>query len=212
MQRGNCEQRVFEEEADYRHYLDLLKECSSRYQVDIWAYCLMPNHVHLICVPKSGEGLARASNTLHMRFAQHFNSRRSLQGHLWRARFMSCVLDEACALEEIRFVENNPVRAGRVALAEEYRWSSARAHVLGGSDPVLCDGFALAREIGDWRTYLRSPGDPARLLLVRSCLKTGRPAGRVEFVRQLESILGRRLKALPRGRPRKTTRIRYQDR
>lgn len=194
---------MFISDSDYRRYLEWLGENGRRFGVDVWAYCLMPNHVHLICVPKTGGALARASNSLHMRYAQYFNAQRALKGRLWRARFMSCALDEASVREEVRFVENNPLRAHLAGRAEDYLWSSARAHVLGASDPVLTDSFFLAREVRDWRAYLEGRGDEAILDRVRGRLRTGRPAGDAEFVGRLEAIAGRRLEALPRGRPRK---------
>jgi putative transposase len=203
IQRGNYDQPVFESEADYRRYLSWLQEYTAHYAVDVWAYCLMPNHVHFICVPKAEDALARAFNTLHMRYAQYFNGKRSLRGHLWRARFMSCVLDESSVREEVRFVENNPVRVKIVERAEDYPWSSARAHVNGELDPVLSDGFFLTTEVRDWRAYLEGRGNEALVGRARARLKTGRPAGDAEFVRMLEEIVGRRLEALPRGRPRK---------
>jgi putative transposase len=203
IQRGYRDQPVFEADADYRRYLDWLLEYTSRYEVDIWAYCLMPNHVHFICVPKADGALARTFNAMHMRYAHYFNGKRAVSGQLWRARFMSCVLDEPSVHEEIRFVETNPVRAGIVSLAGSYPWSSARSHVTGEPDPVLTDGPFLPRAT-DWAAYLSSGGDEAVLRRVRERLKTGRPAGDTNFVRGLEEKLGRRLEALPRGRPRKT--------
>ena len=203
VQRGNYDQLVFETEADYRRYLDWLQEYTSRYSVDIWAYCLMPNHVHFICVPKIEDALARAFNTLHMRYAQYFNGKHAVRGHLWRARFMSCALDEQSVHEEVRFIETNPVRAGIVTQADEYPWSSARSHVTGEPDRVLTDGCFLISEIYDWRAYLADRGEEVVVRRVRERLKTGRPAGDIDFVHKLEGIVGRRLEALPRGRPRK---------
>ncbi len=203
VQRGNYDQTVFESDADYSRYIDWLKEYTARYGVDVWAYCLMPNHVHFICVPNAEGALARAFNTTHMRYAQYFNGKRAVSGHLWRARFMSCVLDQPSVHEEVRFVETNPVRARIVAAAEAYPWSSARSHVTGQPDPVIADGCFLRCEVRDWGAYLLSKGDEAVLGRVRERLKTGRPAGDATFVRALEGILGRRLEALPRGRPRK---------
>jgi putative transposase len=203
VQRGNYDQPVFDTEADYSRYFDWLREYAPRYAVDIWAYCLMPNHVHFICVPRAEGALARAFNTLHMRYAQYSNGKREVRGHLWRARFMSCVLDDWGVHEEVRFIENNPVRAGIVAMPEDYPWSSARSHVTGEPDPALSDGCFLKSSISDWAAYLASRGEEAVIRRVRDRLKTGRPAGDAEFVRKLEGILGRRLEALPRGRPRK---------
>jgi len=207
-QWGNYGQNVFEEEGDFQRYLTWLYEYSTRYRVEVWAYCLMWNHVHFICVPRAENGLALAFNTLHMRYAQYFHKKRGLSGHLWKGRFLSCILDEPSVVEEVRYIENNPVRAGVVEQAETYPWSSARHHVLGGSDPVIEDSCFLTSQIGDWRAYLADGGDHATLSRTWRCLKTGRPAGDESFVRTLEEIMGRRLMALPRGRPRKNGAVR----
>jgi putative transposase len=203
-QRGNYEQTVFEEEADFRRYLAWLRECANRYHVEVWAYCLMRNHVHFICVPKADGALARTFNSLHMRYAQYFHGKKGVTGHLWKGRFLSCMLDDRSVFEEVRFIENDPVREGVVEKAEDYPWSSARHHVLGESDPVIMDGCFLNGEVKDWRAYLTARGDEPVLVRTWQSLKTGRPAGEESFVRGLEGIVGRRLAALPRGRPRKT--------
>jgi putative transposase len=202
-QRGNYDQTVFEEEGDFLRYLSWLSECSKRYSLNIWAYCLMPNHVHFICVPWAEGGLAHNFNTLHMRYAQYYHNKKGVSGHLWRGRFLSCMLDKPSLYEEIRFIENNPVRAGMVGCAEDYPWSSARYHVLGYPDVVIKDDCLIPGEVKDWRVYLADKVDEPILNRTRRSLRTGRPAGDESFVRSLEEILGRRLKALPRGRPRK---------
>lgn len=209
IQRGLGDRLVFETPADYLRYLEWLQEYMARYGIDIWAYCLMPNHVHIIFVPTVEGTMARAFNTLHMRYAQYFNGKREANGRLWRARFMSCVLDRAGVREEVRFVENNPVRWGMVERAEDYSWSSARARVNAANDPdpVLCEAFFLTEEIADWRAYLAGRGEEAVLRRTRERMKTGRPSGDADFVRELEAIAGRRLGALPRGRPRKVLKV-----
>jgi putative transposase len=138
-----------------------------------------------------------------MRYAQYFNGKHAAHGHLWRARFMSCALDDRSVREEVRFIETNPVRLGLAARPEDYPWSSARSHATAAPDPLLSDGCFLTTEIPDWRVYLEGRGDEPVLRRVRERLRTGRPAGDAEFVRKLEGIVGRRLEALPRGRPRK---------
>ena len=203
IQRGNYDQAIFEVEADYRRYIEWLREYTERYNIDIWAYCLMPNHVHFVCVPNAENALSRAFNTLHMRYAQYFNGKRAARGHLWRGRFMSCALDDKSVHEEVRFIENNPVRIGITARAEDYPWSSARSHVTGEPDGVLRNGCPLMGSVPDWRIYLTEIGQEEVLGRVRKRLKTGRPAGDTAFLRRLEEIVGRRLEALPRGRPKK---------
>jgi putative transposase len=203
VQRGKQNQSVFSSQTDYCQYLSWLQAYKERYALDIWSYCLMPDHVHFICIPRYEQSLARTFNTLHMRYTQYFNRKYEIGGSLWRMRFMSCVLDESSAREEIRFIENNPVRVKLVDTAEDYLWSSARAHVNREFNPILGEGFFLTREIRDWRAYLQDKGNEALLARARSQLRTGRPAGDLSFVRTLEEIVGRRLEALSRGRPRK---------
>jgi putative transposase len=202
-QQGNYGQTVFEEAADFRRYLALAGECADRYGLEIWAYCLMQNHVHFVCVPKAAGALALGFNTLHMRYSQYFHAKKRVAGHLWRSRFLSCMLDDRSVFEEVRYIENNPVRAGLVECAEDYPWSSARHHVLGADDPVLRDACFLTNEIRDWRSYLGGQADAPVLDRTWRSLKTGRPAGDADWVHKLEEIMGRRLAAMPRGRPRK---------
>ena len=124
-QRGNYRRNVFENEADYLHYIDWLVLYSDKYLLEIWAYCLMGNHVHFIVLPLNADSIARTFNTLHMRYAQCINRRHKQAGHLWQGRFVSCVLDERHLYAGIRYVEKNPVRAGVVRKPQDYRWSSA---------------------------------------------------------------------------------------
>ena len=84
------------------------------HQVEIWAYCLMPNHVHLIAVPQSPDGLRLAIGEVHRRYTRMVNFREGWRGHLWQGRFASFVLDEPYVLTAARYVELNPVRAGLV--------------------------------------------------------------------------------------------------
>ena len=155
-QRGNYRQTVFETDQDYLLYLDWLKTYCQKYSLKMWAYCLMGNHVHFITVPMEEDSLARVFNTLHMRYSQYINDRRNARGHLWQGRFFSCVLDERHLYAGVKYVENNPVRAGIARKADAYRWSSARAHVRKIADPVLSGDCYLEKKIKDWSEYLSS--------------------------------------------------------
>ena len=205
LQFGNYSQHVFEEAGDYEIYLGWLAEYSKRFSVEIWAYCLMPNHVHHVCVPHTEIGLARTFNALHMRYAQHFNARRHVQGHLWHGRFYSSILDEAHAFEAVRYVETNPVRWRLIDDAPAYPWSSARSHTTDVADPPLLDHCPIKAQVSDWAAYLKTPCDTAAVEALRKNMKTGKPCGSLEFLRQLEVLLGRKLERRPRGRPRKTS-------
>jgi len=202
-QIGNYKQPVFEEDDDYVQYLEWLKDYGKKYSLNIWAYCLMTTHVHFICVPKKEDSLTRTFNMLHMKYAQYINRRKQARGHLWQGRFYSCILDKRHAYEAVRYVENNPVRAGIVRKPQRYRWSSARSHVDKKSGPVLSQNCYLENEIEDWSEYLREKEDEQIVMNIRKCSKTGRPCGNDKFVKKFERLFGRRLRALPCGRPRK---------
>ena len=111
-QRGNRKQTTFFFEDDYRYYLELLKQAKAKANVEIWCYCLMPNHVHFVVVPKTGDGLRRLFQEAHRRYTAYINKRQEWRGHLWQERFHSCPMDEAHLLEAPRYIERNPIRAG----------------------------------------------------------------------------------------------------
>jgi putative transposase len=205
LQRGNSSQPIFEEDADYRRYLGMLGECMARFGLSVWAYCLMSDHVQYVCVPKDFDSLAKALNTLHMRYSQYFNDKKGRHGHLWQGRFYSSILDDRHALEAMRYDETNPVRCGLVKDATAYPWSSARGHALGVFDPVLQDGCSIMRGAGDWKSHLGAGGDVELVENILKNMKTGRPCGDLEFVRRLEILLDRSLTARLRGRPKKIT-------
>jgi putative transposase len=128
-QRGNRRQQTFFGEEDYQHYLELISQFCRADHVAIRAYCLMPNHVHLIVVPQSAESLRRAISEAHRRYTRRINVREGWRGHLWQGRFASFVMGEDHLLTAARYVEVNPVRAGLVQAPSRYRWSSAAAHL-----------------------------------------------------------------------------------
>lgn len=200
-QRGNYRQAVFAEKGDYVRYLELLADFCPKYDLDIWAYCLMPNHIHMVAVPGRQESLARLFNTVHMLYAQYFNRKRDATGHLWQGRFFSCVLDERHLYAAVRYVEMNPVRGGIVPVPQDYPWSSAKAHVTGVHDPVMSARCFLTETIGDWARYLGTDSDQEAMESVIKATKIGRPCGGDDFVKQMEQCLNRPLTARRPGRP-----------
>lgn len=113
-QRGNRRQQTFFCDDDYQAYSDLMADWCKKYHVEIWAWCLMPNHVHLIAVPETEDGLARAIGEAHRRYTRRINFREKWKGHLWQERFASFPMDESYLLAAARYVEMNPVAAGIV--------------------------------------------------------------------------------------------------
>ena len=158
VQRGNRRQKVFFEETDKREYLNILHLNARLFKLCIWAYCLMDNHVHLIVVPENEESMTKAIGMTHQLYTGMINFREKWRGYLWEGRYKSKVLEERHLYAAVRYVERNPVRAGLVTNAEEYRWSSAAAHVHHRKDAILTD-FYLSQEIGDWKKYLHNSDD-----------------------------------------------------
>jgi putative transposase len=175
-----------------------MAEWCRRCNVEIWAYCLMPNHAHLVAVPSTRCGLQRAIGEAHRRYTLEINLREGWRGHLWQGRFASFVMDERYTLAAARYIELNPVRAGLVSCAEEYAWSSARAHILGRDDRLVSAAPLLAH-IPDWRTFLGGDGDKDAAD-IRGHETTGRPLGTDQFVDRMEALLGRVLRPGKPGR------------
>ena len=200
-QRGNRRQLVFFCAADRQLYLALLSEQASHFGLEVWAYCLMDNHVHLIVMPRRAESLTRAVAETHRRYTRAVNFREGWRGYLWQGRFGSVVLDERHLIAAVRYVERNPVVAGLVRRAEDYPWSSAKAHVLGTPDPLLTNHF-LKERITDWADFLRGKGDDAMGRTLARHGGVGRPLGSQEFIDHLEQVTGRRLRRGRPGRPR----------
>jgi len=169
------------------------------FAVNIWAYCLMPNHVHLIAVPEHEKNLCAAIGETHRRYTLRINSREGWQGHLWQGRFRSCPMDERHLLAAVRYIELNPVRAGLVEAAEAYPWSSAAAHIHGREDRLV-DPALMAKFIPDWRAFLATEPDDETLERIRKHENTGRPLGSEQFVKRLEADTGRDLKLMKRGK------------
>jgi len=197
-QRGNRRQPTFFLPEDYEAYLALMSEWCQRKGVAIWSYCLMPNHVHLVAVPQSEEGLRVAIGEAHRRYTRRVNFRMGWRGHLWQGRFASYPMDEGYLLAAARYVELNPVKAGMVERAEDYSWSSAAHHVDGRSDPLVRES-PLKEMVGDWRAFLYSGDCEETSHELKRAERTGRPLGSPEFILFLEKALGRPLQRLRPG-------------
>jgi putative transposase len=205
-QRGNRREDIFYTDEDRITYLSWLKEYCQKHKVEILAYCLMTNHIHLIALPKTEDGLQSVLKPLHMRYAQRFNRQRGWQGHVWQGRYFSSVLDEHYLWNAIRYVERNPVRAKMVRRAENYTWSSAAAHCGVQEDTVLTTKVYWRKQfeaIGDWSAWLAEGDLEIEMATIRRNVEKGLPCGSDRFIRKLEKRVGRILQYRPLGRPKK---------
>jgi putative transposase len=200
-QRGNRRQQTFFSADDYDVYLNLMAHWCGEEGVRVWAYCLMPNHSHLIVVPDSAAALRRAIGEAHRRYTRRVNFREGWRGHLWQGRFASFVMDEPHLLAAARYVELNPVLAGLAMAPTDYPWSSARAHVA-GRDDALVEVAPLLRLADDWRRLLCGAVSEEELRSLRERERTGRPLGDEGFLVRLEQRLGRILRRQKPGRKR----------
>ena len=205
-QRGNNREDVFFVDEDRRVYLSYLGESAARFGVAVLGYCLMTNHVHLIVTPEGEDSLSRALGRAHLMYAQYVHRLHGRLGHFWQSRFYSCALDKAHAHQAMAYVELNPVRAGLVRRPWDYAWSSARVHCGVGRDGSGLPGLLAWNEAmpaKEWKATLVSVGkSPDTLESLRLHTRTGRPLGSDRFLSKVETLVGRRVRATPMGRPR----------
>jgi len=201
-QRGNRRESVFFGRTDYLAYLSLLHEHAGQHAVQVVAYCLMPNHIHLVICPTGPDGMHCVLRAVHGQYAQRLNRMKARQGHVWQARYFSSPLDAEYFLNAIRYVELNPVRAGMTSRAEDYRWSSAAAHCGLRNDLMVNSGpqSALLAGIASWSRWLSEGIADDCLTRLRKHGSQNLPCGSSEFVAELEKIARRKLRYQPPGR------------
>jgi putative transposase len=204
--RGNGRQATFRSDPDRSVYLDMLRQNRRQFGLSIRAYCLMPNHIHLLAVPERADSMARTLGRTHADCARYWNARRGSCGHVWQARYYSCPIEDGHVWVVAQYVEKNPVRAGLVDDADSWPWSSALAHLTGRDRSGLLDMATWTADYDSirWRRVLEtSVDDEAWHLRLKEATLTGRPFGSDGFVGKLEGALGCRLRPRSAGRPRK---------
>lgn len=164
----------------------------------------MTNHVHILAVPRKEESLSRGIGLTNLLYTQYLNRKLGNSGRVWQNRFFSCAVESDVYLwSVVRYIVRNPIKAGLVAEAESYRWSSASAHLAGAFNAVLSDGSWLAMEQRDqFKEYLATHSEEEDEL-IRKKTTTGRPLGTDSFVDMLEYKIASPLRLKPRGRPKK---------
>jgi len=197
-QRGNGRQQVFFTDDDYRSYRRLLGEACRAAGVAAWAWVLMPNHVHLILVPETADGLSRALAKAHRTYAGAVHARLKRTGHFWQGRFGAVALDEAHLAAALRYVLLNPVRARLVERAAEWPWSSLHAH-RGAADGVTETAPVEARFPGLRGLLEPDEADAEAHMGLRRAETIGRPLGGPAFIARVEAQLGRPVAPRKRG-------------
>lgn len=213
-QRGNRRLPVFFSDDDRGEYLRLVAEAAGAAGTSCLAWCLMDNHVHLVLVPQTEDGLRASLGEAHRRYTRMINFRRGWRRHLFQERFASYPMDDAHLMAAVRYVENNPVAAGMVRHAQDWVWSSAKSHAQGRRtrlDP-LTDMAALQGAVQNWRAMLRhgleaggiGPEGEAMANAIEARLGTGRPLASDEWIAAYERSTGRRMqRAKPGPKPKR---------
>ena len=203
-QRGNNRTQVFFDDEDRRTYLKLLSRYADKYKLQIWAWCLMDNHVHLLVIPDSESSMARGIGLTNMVYTQYLNRKLGQSGRIWQNRFFSCVVEGNEYLWAVAcYIECNPVKAGIVENAEEYLWSSARVHLKGFSDDRVILGDWLEPSEREGYAVFVATDDAEQNTNIRKATRTGRPLGTESFIDTIEYKLNRTVRAKKAGRPRK---------
>ena len=198
--RGNLRCDIFLEHEDRILYKSLLGQCARQFGLEIWAFCAMTNHIHLIAVPRDRDSLGLALGRAHQRYASVVNARHLWTGHLWANRYFSTPLDHDHLWTAVKYVELNPVRAGIVKRAEEYVYSSAACHSGLCAEPLLSAGRPFPGRARNWTQYLADGLTEEEEFALRTATYTGRPCGSSDFVAQLEAQTGGLLAPRKRGR------------
>jgi len=189
--------------SDYLRYLNWLEDYSAKYGLYLLAYCLIPNHIHVVAAPEKANSMAKVFNVCHMQYSQYFNKKNERTGHLWQGRFFSCALDEKHLYSAIRYIENNPVRAKLVKKTGDWKWSSAKTHLNSSKSVVSLADVNKYIDVSNWSNYLAENEDQTLISKIKAHTLTGRPLGNKNFIKKLEKRFNTRLKAFPRGRPKK---------
>lgn len=184
--------------------MDWLKEYAVQWDVRILAYCLMTNHIHLLVKPNKPESLAKMMQGMNVCYTRYINKRYKRTGRLLEGRYHSCIVDEEAYLWVVaRYIEQNPLRAKMVRQAEDYPYSSARAHIAGEVDKVLTDELFSGAERADYIKFIKAPIPGKEMELIRINTKRGKPLGDNRFIKRLENKLKVYFGIKMSGRPRK---------
>lgn len=216
--RGNARATVFRDEDDYAAFVELLGRACERVAVRVAACCVMPNHFHLVLDPAEEGELSRWMQWLMTSHVRRHHARYGTSGHVWQGRYKSFVIQRRRAtagersagvvqtadpvLQVVRYVERNPLRAGLVARAEDWPWSSLRWWADPSSAPEWWSQRVVWRS-ADWLAVVNRPQSDEELAALRLCLARGRPFGAPSWVRRIVANLGLESTLRPRGRPSK---------
>ena len=209
IQRGNNRQIIFANEEDMQAYVTWLKDYSIKYQVNIHAWVLMTNHVHLLCTPSNSTGISNMMQSLGRMYVLYFNKRYKRSGTLWEGRFKSCLVQsEAYLLQLYRYIELNPVRANMVNDPAQYPWSSYQCNALGNQDKLITPhplymslGITSEKRGLAYQALFEHHVEGKLLNDIRQSANKGLALGNDKFINDVEALTGKTVSMGKRGRP-----------
>ncbi len=185
---------VFETDNDRLAYFRFLKKYAAQYHLSIYAYWPMTNPIHLVAEPANETALGKALRDAHTVYAMYFNARTALSGRAGQRRFYSCLFDEHHLWAAVRYVKRNPVKAGLVELAEQYRWLSAAVHCGRSANDLLSVDFPPPVVIENWSAWLAQPDEESVIAYICQQTQTRGPCGSETFLGQREGLLCRNVR------------------
>ncbi len=209
VQRGHDRNACFFENENYQFYLNCLGEACERYDVELHAYVLMTNHVHLLMTPKTDLGISRVMQLVGNRYVQYINKKYGRSGSLWEGRHKASLINaEEYLLACYRYIELNPVRANIVKHPGGYRWSSYQHHATDYCDNLISehdlylsiDSNPIKRQYY-YRELFKNALDDENAHHIRIAANFSAPLGGSQFKEQIEAMTGRKVSQLRKGRP-----------
>ena len=202
LNRGNGKQIVFHKDGDYGAFVTMMREAIARIPIVLYAYCLMPNHFHMVVMQNEGTSLSQWMQWLMTSHVRRYHGHYGTSGHVWQGRFKSFIVkQDGHLLNVLRYVEANPVRAGMVMQAKDWPWSSHRPRIEGTGPPLLS---ALPVELPDnWASVVNESMSPKDLEILRKSIQRLTPYGDLLWQAEICRKLGLESTMRPRGRPRK---------
>jgi len=200
--RGNNKSVVFHQPGDYRSFLRLIDAAQERIRLKLLAFCLMPNHVHLVVSPDGATDVSRWMHWLMTTHSHRHHLRYGTSGCVWQGRFRSFPIKcDGHLLTVMRYVERNALRAGLVERAEEWAWGSLAWRRTGSVDALLAEPPVTLPH--DWAQRVNAPQSAEELAALRRCVNGQRPFGDDAWVEDQSLRMGLGPAVRPRGRPRK---------
>jgi putative transposase len=206
LNRANARMTIFEKDADYEAFEAILEEARDRFDMRILAWCLMPNHWHLVLWPRDDGDLSRFTGWLTLTHTQRWHAHRKSAGggHVYQGRFKSFpVQEDEHFLMLCRYVERNALRARLCGRAEKWRWGSLFRHVRGGAPADLLHRWPIRRS-ANWVDFVNAPQTESELAAIRRSVKRGSPFGNDRWTKLAARRLELESTLKPRGRPKKT--------